>query len=400
MKILVINCGSSSLKYQLIDMDGEIVLCKGNCERIGMGGSFITHKANNHRWEEDADFATHAEAFEKVVEMMTKGEGAVVADKKEITAVGHRIVQGAERFTKSEIVTDAVIDTIEEIAHLAPVHNPAHVQGLRSAKKVFGNVPNVVVFDTTFHQTMPPKAYMFAIPYEFYQKHSIRRYGFHGTSHRYVSKKAAEFLNKDLSTLKTVTCHLGSGSSIAAVNGGKSVDTSTGFTPLGGIMMGTRSGDLDPSVVCYMAEITGIHGNKMSELLNKKSGFLGVSGISSDNRDIEEAIVDGNKRAMLAHDMLTYQIKKYIGAYTAAMNGIDCLVFTGGIGENGAKVREDVCKDMEYLGIKLDYDLNKQSGADAYEISAHDSRVKVLVICANEELMIARDTKEIVEQMV
>ncbi|MEG1125862.1 MAG: acetate kinase [Oscillospiraceae bacterium] len=397
MKILVINCGSSSLKYQLIDMTDESVLCKGNCERIGIDGSFITHKAHGKEWKEDIEFPTHTEAFMKVVEMMTTGEGAVVKDKSEITAIGHRIVQGAERFTKSEIVTDNVIDIIEEIAPLAPVHNMAHVQGLRSAKKVFGDIPNVVVFDTTFHQTMPPKAYMFGIPYEYYEKYAIRRYGFHGTSHRYVSKKAAKVLGKNPEDLKMITCHLGNGSSITAVDGGKCVDTSMGLTPLGGIIMGSRSGDLDPSVVCYLAEKTDIHGNEMSELLNKKSGFLGISGISSDNRDIEEAAKAGNKRAQLVSDMLAYQIKKYIGSYTAAMNGLDCLVFTGGIGENASEVRRQVCKDMEFFGIKLDETKNLQRGQDVMDLTAEGGKVKILVICTNEELMIARDTKELVE---
>ncbi|MEG0616404.1 MAG: acetate kinase [Oscillospiraceae bacterium] len=396
MKILVINCGSSSLKYQLIDMQDESVLCKGNCERVGMDGSFITHKAHDKEWRVEIEFPTHTEAFMKVVEMMTTGEGAVVKDKSEIAAIGHRIVQGAERFTKSEIVTDAVIDTIEEIAPLAPVHNLAHVQGLRSAKKVFGDIPNVVVFDTTFHQTMPPKAYMFGIPYEYYEKYAIRRYGFHGTSHRYVSLKAAEVLGKKPSELKMITCHLGNGSSITAVDGGKCVDTSMGLTPLGGIIMGSRSGDLDPSVVCYLAEKIDVHGNELSELLNKQSGFLGISGISSDNRDIEQAAHDGNKRAQLVSDMLAYQIKKYIGSYSAAMNGLDCLVFTGGIGENAQEVRENVCKEMEFFGIKLDLEKNKQRGKEIMDLTADGGKVKILVICTNEELMIARDTMALV----
>ena len=398
MKVLVINCGSSSLKYQLIDMQDESVLCKGNCERIGMDGSFITHKAKGGEWKEEVAFPSHTEAFMKVVEKMTSGEGAVVNDIKEIDAIGHRIVQGAERFNCSVKVTDKVIDTIEEIAPLAPVHNMAHVQGLRSAKKVFGdNVPQVAVFDTTFHQTMPKKAYMFAIPYEFYEKYAIRRYGFHGTSHRYVSLKAAQVLGKKPEELKIITCHLGNGSSITAVDGGKCVDTSMGLTPLGGLMMGTRCGDIDPSVICYMAEVTGIHGNDMSELLNKKSGFLGVSGISSDNRDIEAAAAAGNERAQLVNEMLPYQIKKYIGAYTAAMGGLDAVVFTGGIGENSDRVRKAVCENMECFGIKIDEEKNKLRGLEVNDLTAEGAKVKTLVICTNEELMIARDTKEIVE---
>ena len=395
MKILVINCGSSSLKYQLIDMDGEKVLCKGLCERIGIDGSCITHKANGGEWSETVPFPTHTEAFAKVVEMMTTGEGAVVKDKSEIDAIGHRVVQGAEFFVKSEVVTDAIIDKIEEIAPLAPVHNMAHVQGLRSAKAVFGaETPNVVVFDTTFHQTMPKKAFIYGVPYEMYEKYSIRRYGAHGTSHRYVSMAAAKYLNRD--DLKMVTCHLGNGSSITAVENGKCIDTSMGLTPLAGVLMGTRCGDIDPSVVTYMEQKLGIHGQDMADYLNKKSGLLGVSGVSSDKRDIEAAIEAGNERAKLASDMLNYQIKKYIGAYGAAMGGLDCVVFTGGIGENDQHLRAEVCANMEYLGIKVDLEKNKQRGADIIDISAEDSRVKVLVVCTNEELMIARDTKALV----
>ena len=400
MKVLVINCGSSSLKYQLIDMDGEAVLCKGLCERIGIEGSKIVHKAHGKEWEEEVPFPTHTEAFMKVVEMMTTGEGAVVKDKSEISAIGHRVVQGAEFFTKSEIVTDAIIDKIEEIAPLAPVHNMAHVQGLRSAKAVFGaSVPNVVVFDTTFHQTMPPKAYMYGVPYEMYEKYSIRRYGAHGTSHRYVRMAAAQYLGKDAKDIKMVTCHLGNGSSITAVDGGKCVDTSMGLTPLAGVLMGTRCGDIDPSVVTYMEQKLGIHGQEMADYLNKKSGLLGISGVSSDKRDVEKAAAEGNARAKLASDMLNYQIKKYVGAYAAAMGGIDCLVFTGGIGENDGYVRSEVCKNMEFLGISIDAEKNKLRGLDINDITGEGSRVKVLVVCTNEELMIARDTKALVEAM-
>lgn len=396
MNVLVINCGSSSLKYQLINMQDESVLCKGLCERIGIDGSRIIHKANGGEWTQEVDFPTHTEAFMKVVEMMTQGEGAVVKDKSEISAIGHRVVQGAEFFTKSEIVTDAVIDKIEEIAPLAPVHNMAHVQGLRSAKAVFGeNVPNVVVFDTTFHQTMPPKAYIYGVPYEMYEKYSIRRYGAHGTSHRYVSLAAAKYLSRN--DLKMVTCHLGNGSSITAVENGKCIDTSMGLTPLAGVLMGTRCGDVDPSVVTYMEQKLGIHGQEMADYLNKNSGLLGISGVSSDKRDVESAAQNGNKRAQLAEDMLNYQIKKYIGAYSAAMGGLDCIVFTGGIGENDCALREAVCDNMEYLGVALDPEKNKVRGLDINDISAKNSRVKILVVCTNEELMIARDTKELVE---
>ena len=398
MKILVINCGSSSLKYQLIDMENESVLCKGLCERIGINGSKITHKANGQAWTEETPFPTHTEAFAKLVGMMTTGEGAVVADKSEIGAIGHRVVQGAEFFTESCLVDDSVIDKIEEIAPLAPVHNMAHVQGLRSAKAVFGaHVPNVVVFDTTFHQTMPPKAYIYGVNYEMYEKYSIRRYGAHGTSHRYVSKAAAEYLQKDPSELKMVTCHLGNGSSITAVDGGKSIDTSMGLTPLAGVLMGTRCGDIDPSVVTYMEQKLGIHGQEMADYLNKTSGLLGISGISSDKRDVEEAAAAGHERAKLAEDMLNYQIKKYIGSYTAAMGGLDCLVFTGGIGENDHNLRAGVCENMEFFGIKLDLEKNKQRGADIIDLTAEGGKVKILLVCTNEELMIARDTLALVQ---
>ncbi len=397
MKILVINCGSSSLKYQLIDMTDESVLCKGLCERIGIDGSKITHQANGGKWSVEVPFPTHTEAFMKVVEMMTTGEGAVVKDKSEIDAIGHRVVQGAEFFTKSEIANDAIIDKIEEIAPLAPVHNMAHVQGLRSAKKVFGaDVPNVVVFDTTFHQTMPAKAFMYGVPYEMYEKYSIRRYGAHGTSHRFVSMAAAKFLGKDPADLKIVTCHLGNGSSITAVDGGKCVDTSMGLTPLAGVLMGTRCGDVDPSVVTYMEQKLGIHGQEMADYLNKKSGLLGISGVSSDMRDVTTAAKEGNKRAILAQDMLSYQIKKYIGAYAAAMNGLDCVVFTGGIGENDKRFRKMVCSDLEFLGIQLDDEKNENCNCDEMDLSVDGSKVRILKICTNEELMIARDTQELV----
>ena len=397
MKVLVINCGSSSLKYQLIDMTDETVLCKGLCERIGIAGSKITHQVEDKKWVEEVAFPTHTEAFMEVVKMMTTGEGAVVKDKSEIDAIGHRVVQGAEFFTKSEIVNDAIIDKIEEIAPLAPVHNMAHVQGLRSAKKVFGaDVPNVVVFDTTFHQTMPKKAYMYGIPYEFYEKYAIRRYGAHGTSHRFVNAVAAEYMGEAGNAAKIVTCHLGNGSSITAVNGGKCVDTSMGLTPLAGVLMGTRCGDIDPSVVTYMEQKTGMSGQEMADYLNKECGLLGVSGVSSDKRDVEFAAAKGNERAKLASDMLNYQIKKYVGSYAAAMGGIDCIVFTGGIGENDWKVREEVCKNMEFLGLSIDADKNHERGADIIDITGENSRVKALVICTNEELMIARDTMALV----
>ena len=400
MKVLVINCGSSSLKYQLIDMEGEKVLCKGLCERIGIEGSVITHKVGGKKWEEFIPFPTHTEAFAAVVKMMTSGEGKVIDHMSDVSAIGHRVVHGGEKIKESCLVTEDLIKTIEELAPLAPLHNPAGVLGLRAAQEVFGqDVPNVAVFDTAFHSTMPAKAYMYALPYECYEKYGIRRYGFHGTSHRYVSKTAAQYLGKDPSELKIVTCHLGNGSSIAAVDGGKVLDTSMGMTPLAGLIMGTRCGDLDPSIPGFLMNTAGMTADEVDSLMNKKSGFLGVSGISSDNRDVTEAAEAGNERAHLANEMLSYQIKKYIGGYAAAMGGLDCVVFCGGIGENGPELRSSVCSGLDFLGIKVNEEQNKIRGLDINDITGEDSRVKVLVICTNEELMIARDTQEIVSAL-
>lgn len=396
MKILVINAGSSSLKYQLIDMDDESVIAKGNCERIGMDGH-ITHKTFDGRQvSEDCSFPTHTEAFERVVKALTEGEAAVIKSMDEIAAVGHRIVQGAEIFDKATIVTDEVIDQIDGLAELAPVHNHPHALALRACKKVIPDyVPQVVVFDTAFHQTMPEKAYMFGLPYDCYEKFHVRKYGFHGTSHRFVSRALAKAMGKNVEDLKIVSCHLGNGSSITAVDGGKSVDTSMGFTPLDGVIMGTRSGCVDPSAVTFVQRKLGLDASEMSEYLNKKSGFLGISGVSSDNRDIEAAAKEGNRRAILAGDILRYGIKKYIGSYAAVMNGLDAVIFTGGIGENAPSVRADVCRNMEFLGIKLDEALNEKVKGELTKISAADSKVEVWVVPTNEELLIARDTKEL-----
>ena len=396
MKILVINCGSSSLKYQLINMEDESVICKGICERIGIEGSFIKHEANGGKWTVEVPFPTHTEAFAKVVEMMTTGEGKVIDDVKEVSAIGHRVAHGAESFKESTLVDDEVIAEIGRLGAIAPLHNPAHVLGLNSAKAVFGaDVPNVVVFDTVFHATMPRKAYMYAVPYEWYEDHKVRRYGFHGTSHKFVSLAAAEFLGKKPEELKIVTCHLGNGSSIAAVDGGKVVDTSMGFSPLAGLLMGTRSGDVDPSVVTFIAEKTGMNGAELSQYLNKKCGFLGVSGVSSDCRDLEIAAEEGNDRAALTLEMLVYQIQKFIGSYTAAMNGLDCIVFTGGIGENSASTRAKVCEGLGWFGVEIDAEQNAKRGLAVNDITAANSKVKVLVVQTNEELMIARDTKRV-----
>ena len=396
MKILVINCGSSSLKYQLINMEDESVICKGICERIGIEGSFIKHEANDGKWTVEVPFPTHTEAFAKVVEMMTTGEGKVINDVKEVSAIGHRVAHGAESFKESTLVDDEVIAEIGRLGAIAPLHNPAHVLGLNSAKAVFGtDVPNVVVFDTVFHATMPRKAYMYAVPYEWYEEHKVRRYGFHGTSHKFVSLAAAEFLGKKPEELKIVTCHLGNGSSIAAVDGGKVVDTSMGFSPLAGLLMGTRSGDIDPSVAAFIAEKTGMNGAELSVYLNKKGGFLGVSGVSSDCRDLEIAAEEGNDRAALTLEMLVYQIQKFIGSYTAAMNGLDCIVFTGGIGENSASTRAKVCEGLGWFGVEIDAEQNAKRGLAVNDITGANGKVKVLVVQTNEELMIARDTKRV-----
>lgn len=399
MIILVVNAGSSSLKYQLINMDDESVIAKGNCDRIGIDGH-ISHKTGDGKsFEADCSFPTHTEAFMKLVEALTTGEAKVIDSMDEISAVGHRIVQGADIFDKSVLVTDEIIDKIDELRELAPVHNHAHALALRACKKVIPeNVPQVAVFDTAFHQTMPPKAYMFGLPYEDYETLHVRKYGFHGTSHRFVSAALAEAMGKDIKDLKIVSCHLGNGSSITAVDGGKSVDTSMGFTPLDGVVMGTRTGAVDPSAVTFVASKHGFSASQMSDYMNKKSGFLGVSGIGSDNRDITDAAAHGNERAKLVSDMLVYEIKKYIGSYAAAMNGLDAVLFTGGIGENAYDVREKVCENMEFFGIKLDKSANDGLRGQLKKISADDSKVDVWVVPTNEELLIARDTLALISE--
>ncbi len=399
MIILVVNAGSSSLKYQLIDMKDESVIAKGNCDRIGIDGH-ISHKTLDGRTlNEDCDFPTHTEAFMKLVDVLTKGDASVIKSMDEISAVGHRIVQGAEIFDKPVLVTDEVIQQIDDLKELAPVHNHAHALALWACKKVMpANVPQVVVFDTAFHQTMPEKAYMFGLPYEDYENFSVRKYGFHGTSHRFVSNALAQALGKDIKDLKIVSCHLGNGSSITAVQGGKSIDTSMGFTPLDGLLMGTRTGCVDPSAVTFVAEKHHFTPSQMSEYMNKKSGFLGVSGISSDNRDITAAAEKGDKRALLAKDILVYEIKKYIGSYAAAMNGLDAVLFTGGIGENSDDVRAEVCRNMDFFGIKLDEEANNGCRGQLKRISAPDSRVEVWIVPTNEELLIARDTLSLISK--
>lgn len=396
MIILVVNAGSSSLKYQLIDMKDESVIAKGNCDRIGIDGHLSHKTADGRKVEEDCNFPTHAETFERLVQALTTGDAAVISSMDEVSAVGHRVVQGAELFTKTTLVTDEVIDEIENLKELAPVHNHGHALALWACKKTMPNIPQVVVFDTAFHQTIPQKAFMYGFPYEDYEQYHVRKYGFHGTSHRFVTAKLAEVMGKDLKDLKVVSCHLGNGSSITAVKGGESIDTTMGFTPLDGVLMGTRCGAVDPSAVTYVAGKHGFHVADMDNYMNKKSGMLGISGLSSDFRDITAASEKGDARATLAKDMLVYDIKKDIGAFAAIMNGLDAVIFTGGIGENAPNCREEVCENLEYLGIKIDKEVNNFKG-ELKKISTPDSKVEVWVIPTNEELLIARDTLAMVE---
>ena len=397
MKVLVINAGSSSLKFQLIDMNGEVVIAKGTCGRVGAEMGEFEIKTEKGKFEKEVAMANHTEAFLVVKEALTSGETKVIDDLSEIGAVGHRVVQGGAIYKESTLITDEVIKGIESLCDLAPLHNPAHIQGINACMEVFGkDVPEVAVFDNAFHSTMPEEAYMFGIPYEYYEKYQIRRYGFHGTSHRFVSAECANIMGKDIKDLKIITCHLGNGSSIAAVLNGKSVDTTMGFTPLEGLIMGTRSGSVDPDVVTYIQEKEGLSAAEMSKVLNKKSGFLGLSCLSSDARDLDDAANEGNPKAKLVLKKLTYEITKYIGAYAAAMNGVDLIVFTGGIGENNSRLRRRVCENLTYLGVKFDYDANVVRGVDTI-ITLPDSKVKVALITTNEELMIARDTMNIVQ---
>ncbi|MGN1319808.1 MAG: acetate/propionate family kinase [Acutalibacteraceae bacterium] len=399
MKVFVVNAGSSSLKYQLIDMDNEQVLAKGLCERIGVTGA-ITHKAADGRvYKAETPMPTHSEAFEAVVYAMTKSEAKVIDSLDEVGAIGHRVVHGAEEFNKSALITDAMIAKVRECSVMAPLHNPANILGIEACTKTFGDkIPQVGVFDTSFHQTMPAKAYMYALPYEYYENYRIRKYGFHGTSHSFVSDRAAEIEGKDKKDLKIITCHLGNGCSISAIKDGVCIDTSMGFTPLDGFMMGTRSGTLDPSTLTYIAEKENLSFADIDTICNKKSGVLGISGVSNDNRDVAAAAESGNRRAALAIDMQRYQILKFVGSYVAAMNGVDTIVFTGGIGENDEELREYICENLSYLGVKLDKEANKVHGEEI-KISTSDSAVNVYIIPTNEELKIARDTKAIVEAL-
>ena len=396
MKVLVINAGSSSLKYQLLDTDTQAVLAKGLCERIGIDGKF-TYKAPGKETIDAKDVAmpTHSEAIQAVLDALVDPANGVVGSMKEIQAVGHRVVHGGETFASSVKIDDMVMAALEECIPLAPLPNPANITGIKACSAVMGpDVPQVAVFDTAFHQTMPPVAYTYALPYEYYEKDKVRRYGFHGTSHKYVTQRAADMLGKPIESLKLISCHLGNGSSIAAVFPGKSVDTSMGFTPLAGLPMGTRSGDLDAGILEFLMNKYGMDIKEMLNVLNKKSGVQGVSGVSSDFRDLGSAAEQGNTRAALALDMFSYGVKKYIGAYAAAMGGVDAIIFTAGVGENDAQQRLSIAGHLEFMGVKMDADANNVRGKEAI-ISAIDSKVKVLLIPTNEELMIALDTAEL-----
>jgi len=396
MKILVINAGSSSLKYQLFDMADRKVLAKGLCERIGIDGSRLKHKPlNSDEIIIDKEMKNHAQAIQIVIEALTSPEYGVISDMSEISAVGHRVVHGGEFFKSSVVIDEDVKKAIEECVSLAPLHNPPNLIGIKACEEIMPNVKQVAVFDTAFHQTMPKKAFLYALPMEMYKKHKIRKYGFHGTSHKYVAQRAADILGKPIEELKIITCHLGNGSSVTAVDGGKSVDTSMGFTPLDGIIMGTRCGTIDPAIVEFIAQKEGISLSEVNDILNKKSGVLGISGISSDFRDLENAANEGNEDAALALDMFAYSVTQYIGRYMAAMGGCDAIVFTAGIGENNSNMRKKIVKTLEFAGVKIDEEKNKIRGQEI-DISTDDAKIRTLVIPTNEELMIALETEKLV----
>ena len=397
MKILVINCGSSSLKYQLIDMENENVLAKGLCERIGIEGSKLTHKpAKKEVFELEQPMPDHKVAVKIVLDALVDKVHGVITDTKEIKAVGHRVLHAGQNYSDSIIVNEDVKRVVRECFDLGPLHNPANLIGVEACEAAMPGTPQVAVFDTAFHQTMPEKAYMYAIPYEYYEKYSIRRYGFHGTSHSFVSKRAVEFAGLEKENSKVIVCHLGNGASISAVQNGKCIDTSMGLTPLEGLIMGTRSGDLDPAIVQYIANKEGKDINEVVNMLNKKSGMLGISGVSSDFRDVQKAEREGNHRAKIAVESFVYRVAKYIGAYTAAMNGVDAIAFTAGVGENDGTIRGCICEYLTYLGVVIDTEKNKLRGEEVL-ISTPESKVKVMVIPTNEELAIARETLELVK---
>ncbi len=395
MNVLVINCGSSSLKFQLINSESEQVLAKGLCERIGIDGRLTYQPAGGEKDVSEKAMPTHTEAIQFVIDALTDEKTGVVKRLDEIGAAGHRVVHGGEKFTSSVVITDEVKAAIEECNDLAPLHNPANLIGINACQSLMPGTPMVAVFDTAFHQTMPEKAYMYGLPYEYYDKYKVRRYGFHGTSHSFVSKRAAELAGKPYDAVKTIVCHLGNGASICAVENGKSVDTSMGLTPLEGLVMGTRSGDIDPAIMEFIAKKEGLDIAGLMNVLNKKSGVEGISGVSSDFRDLDNAAAEGNKQAKIALEVFIYRVAKYVGAYTAAMNGVDVIAFTAGIGENAGNVRAGVCKYLGYLGIEIDEEANGKRGEEI-TISTPDSKVKVMVVPTNEELAIARDTVALV----
>ena len=391
MKVLVINAGSSSLKYQLIDMTNESVLAKGNCDRIGTSG-VINHKAKGEAYKKEINMPSHIEAFKVLVDALTTGELKVIDSMSEISAVGHRVVHGGQIFKNSTLITDEVIEKIDELSVLAPLHNPAAILGIKACIDTFGkDVPQVAVFDTSFHSEIPDFAYMYAVPYEYYEKYGVRKYGFHGTSHKYVSNRCAELMGKNIGELKIITCHLGNGCSISAVDNGTCVDTTMGFTPVDGMMMGTRCGSMDPSVLTFIGEKEKLSFDDINNICNKKSGLLGISGLSNDSRDVCDAAEQGNYRAALAKNMQRYHVLKYIGSYAAAMGGVDAIVFTGGLGENNPELRQEITEKLAFLGIGFDAKVNACRGEEV-KISTDDSKVSVFVIPTDEEMVIARDT--------
>ncbi len=399
MKILVINCGSSSLKFQVFNMENEDVLAKGNVERIGSKEAFIKYENfRNQKVKLEKALKDHSGAIQMVFDALTDADYGVIKDVNEIDAIGHRVVHAGEEYAASVLITDAVKAALNRCIELAPLHNPPNIIGIEASGKLMPNVKHVAVFDTAFHQTMNKTAYLYGLPYEYYEKYGVRRYGFHGTSHKYVSSRAADMLGKDLKDLKVITCHLGNGASITAVKDGESFDTSMGFTPLEGLIMGTRCGDLDPAIIPFLMEKEGLDTAGINDVMNKKSGVLGISGVSNDFRSLEEAADAGNERAQVALDAFAYRVRKYIGAYAAAMNGVDAIVFTAGIGENSATMRTSICKDLSFLGVEIDSELNSLRGREV-DISTPAAKVRVLVIPTNEELMIARDCQEIVNNL-
>lgn len=398
MKILVLNCGSSSVKYQVLNMENESVLAKGLAERIGLEGSRVIHQSNNDKRIIEVDLPNHKKAIEVILNLLVDKENGILKSLKEIDAVGHRVVHGGETFFESTLVNDNTYKKLKECENLAPLHNPYNIQGIDACLSLIPEVPQVMVFDTSFHQTMPKEAYLYALPYEWYEKYKIRRYGFHGTSHFYVSRRVAELIGRPVEDLKIITCHLGNGASITAIKNGKSIDTSMGYTPLEGLVMGTRCGDIDPAIPLIIMEKENISPKEMDNILNKKSGILGISGISNDFRDVEEYAEKGDPKAQLALQVFVYRVKKYIGAYYAILCGLDVLVFTAGVGERSPIIRRMICENMEHLGIKIDINKNEIKGEEK-KISTEDSKVQVWIIPTNEELMIARETMRLVSKL-